>query len=254
MLAYQHYSTQEIGLVKLEFRQSGYYAWMQTWFAIERTEFDHFAFNIGATNWPGFDVANYPSRAFDSPTERNRVAELLETLRTAGYTGSVDQSFHQLALEKFKQHPLRSFVVIPMVRMIHYWINIGSAQTYLRVLPLRRPVSTLVVAVTVSLRLILIFCAAVGAYFVWLRPPTPITDQILLARFASLLVLLRTAELGALGAVAWGGLMEIRYVIVVFPFVMLLSCWGVRYLLRTATRSSCANSCVPKIAAGSPRA
>ena len=240
MLAYQYYSTREIGLVKLEFRQSGYYAWMQTWFAIERAEFDHFAFDIGTTNWPGFDVVNYPSRAFNSATERNRVSELLATLRTAGYIGSVDQGFHQLALEKFKQHPLRSFVLIPMLRMIHYWINIGSARTYLRVLPLRRPISTLVVAFTVFLRLVLIFCAAIGTYFVWLRAPTPITDQILLARFASLLVLLRTAELGVLGAVAWGGLMEIRYVIVAFPFMIILSIWGVRYLFRPGHHSAAA--------------
>jgi hypothetical protein len=231
MLAYQYYSTQEIGLMKLQqLPHSGYYAWMQTWFAIEKTEFDPFAFDIGTTHWPGFDVKNYPSRAFDSATERNRVAELLAILRTAGYIGPVDQGFHQLALEKFKQHPVRSFVLIPMLRMIHYWINIGSAQTYLRVLPLRRPVSTLVVAFTISLRLVLILCAAIGTYFVWLRPPTPISDQVLLARFGSLLVLLRTAELGVLGAVTWGGLMEIRYVIVAFPFVIILSIWGVRYL------------------------
>src|SRR5262249_42146592 len=95
VLAYQYYSTREIGFVKLEFRQSGYYAWMQTWFAIERSEFDHFAFDIGKVNWPGFDVANYPSRAFDSATERNRVAGLLATLRTAGYIGPVDQGFYQ---------------------------------------------------------------------------------------------------------------------------------------------------------------
>jgi len=47
MLAYQYYSTREIGLIKLEFRESGYFAWMQTWFAVERSEFDHFAFDIG---------------------------------------------------------------------------------------------------------------------------------------------------------------------------------------------------------------
>ena len=40
MLAYQYYSTQEIGLVKPEFRQSGYYAWMRSWFAIEKIEYD----------------------------------------------------------------------------------------------------------------------------------------------------------------------------------------------------------------------
>jgi hypothetical protein len=233
MLAYQYHSTQEIGLVKPQFWQPGYYTWMRSWFAIEKIEHDRFAFAPGTTNWAGFDVANYPSRAFDSEAERHRVGNLLATWLTAGYTGSVDQGFQQLGLEKFKQHPMRSFVLLPLLRMIHYWINIDGAQTYLRVLPLRRPVSTLVVAFTILLRFVLIFFAAVGVYAVWSRALAHNTDQILLARFASLFMLMRTAELGVLGTVVWAGLMEVRYVLVAFPFVILLSFWGVRFLFRT---------------------
>src|SRR5262249_47471263 len=77
---------------------------------------------------------------------------------------------------------------------------------------------------------VLILLAAIGTYAVWLRPQTLVNDQVRLARFASLFVLMRTAELGALGTVAWAGLMEVRYILVVFPFALLLSFWGVRYL------------------------
>jgi hypothetical protein len=233
MLVYQYHSTQEIGLVSLVKHglwHPGYYTWMRSWLAIEKIEFDRFAWDVGTANWAGFDVANFPSRAFDSTAERDRVAELMTTWRNSAYTDSVDRGFQQLGIEKFKQHPLRSFVLVPLLRMIHYWINIDGAQTYLRVLPIRRPLSTLVVAFTVSLRLVIILLAAIGAYAVWLRPRTLVNEQVRLARFASLLVLMRTAELGILGTVAFAGLMEVRYILVVFPFVLLLSFWGVRYL------------------------
>jgi hypothetical protein len=223
----------------------GYHAWMRSWFAIEKIEHDRFAFSPGAANWAGFDVANYPTRAFDSAAERDRVAELLETWHTAGYTGSVDQGFQQLGIAKFKQHPLRSFVLIPLLRMIHYWINIDGAQTYLRVLPLGRPLSTLVVAFTVLLRLSLICLAAIGAYTVWLRGLSPLTDQMLLARFAAFFVLMRTVELGALGTVTWAGLMEVRYVVIVFPFVILLSLWGVRFLSKPQSMVCSTTSTAP---------
>jgi hypothetical protein len=230
LVAYQYYSTQEIALVRPEFRQPGYYTWMRTWFAIEKTEHDRFAFDVGTPNWAGFDVANYPSRAFLSTAERDRVADLVATWRIVGYTDSVDQGFQQLGVDKLKQSPLRSLVLVPLLRMLNYWINVDGAQTYLRILPLRKPISTVVVAFTILLRLVLILLAVIGAYTVLLRPLTTVPEQVRLARFASLLVLLRTLELGALGTVVWGGLMEVRYILVVVPFVLLLSFWGIRYL------------------------
>lgn len=239
MLAYQYHSTREMGLVRPDFPQPGYYAWMRRWFAFAKTEHDRFAFSPGSPNWPGFDVANYPSRAFDSSDERDRAAADLKTWRIAGYTETVDQGFRGLEREKTQQHPLRSFVFIPALRMIHFWINLDGAQTYFTALDLRRPTSTLAVALTLALRLLLIAVAVLGAYAIWFRPTLAVTAEVLFARFGSLLVLLRTAELGALGTVAWGGLMEPRYVLVVFPFVILLAFWGVRYVfsMRTARSS-----------------
>jgi hypothetical protein len=113
MLAYQYHSTQEIGFVsldKIKLWHPGYYTWIRSWFAIEKIEYDRFAWDVGTANWASFDVANFPSRAFDSTEERNRMAELMVTWRTTGYSDSIDRGFQELGVEKFRQHPLRSFV------------------------------------------------------------------------------------------------------------------------------------------------
>jgi hypothetical protein len=231
MLIYQFFSTQEVGFLRYEPWNPGYYTWMRTWFALEKSEYERFAFDVGTRDWFGFDASNYPARAFDSVTERDRVSELLRIWRSEGYATPVDQGFLRIAQDRFTRHPVRSLLLVPSLRMAHFWINIDGAQSYLRILPIQRPFSTLIVACTLLLRLLLLFMAALGAYAIWFRFRTPVTDQLRLARFASLFVAIRTMELGALGVFAWAGLMEVRYAIVAFPFVMLLSFWGVRLLL-----------------------
>jgi hypothetical protein len=233
MLIYQFYSTHEIGFVRYELPNPGYYTWMRSWFAFEKREYDRFAWDVGTRDWSGFDVSNYPARAFDSTAERDKVSELLKTWRSEGYSTTVDQGFRGIGQDRFAQHPVRSLLLVPSLRMAHFWINIDSAQSYLRVLPIQRPFSTIIVAFTLLLRLLLLIVAAVGAYAIWFRLRTPVADQIRLARFASLFVTLRTMELGALGIFASGGLMEVRYIVVAFPFVILLSFWGLRFLLGT---------------------
>jgi hypothetical protein len=116
-----------VSLDKIKLWHPGYYTWIRSWFAIEKIEYDRFAWDVGTANWAGFDVANFPSRAFDSTEERNRMAELMVTWRTTGYSDSIDRGFQELGVEKFRQHPLRRFVLIPLLRMIHYWINIDGA-------------------------------------------------------------------------------------------------------------------------------
>jgi hypothetical protein len=120
--------------------------------------------------------------------------------------------------------------------MAHFWINIDGAETYFRALVMQRPFSTLLVAFTLLLRLLLIFLAGLGAYAIWFWPQASVAEQLSLARFGSLFAALRTMELGALGAIVQRGLMEDRYVVVAFPFVILLSFWGLRFLLGSEHR------------------
>jgi hypothetical protein len=227
ILIYQVYSTQEIGFVRYQPSHPGYFTWMRSWFALQKSEYERFAWDVGTTGWFGFDLSNYPTRAFDSIAERNRVADLLKAWRSEGYSTSVDSGFRDIGFD----HPVRSFILVPALRMAHFWMNLDGAIPYIRVLSIQRPFSTLIVAFALLLRLLLIFLAALGTYEVWFRQRAPIAKRVQLARFASFFVALRTIELGVLGAIAFGGLMEARYVIVAFPFVILLSFWGLRFFV-----------------------
>jgi hypothetical protein len=202
---------------------------MRSWFALEKSEFMVFAWDVGTKDWLGFDLSHYPPRAFGSIAERDRVSELLDTWRSEGYSNSVDRGFSDIAHDRFSQHPVRSFLFVPFLRMAHFWINIEGAQSYLRVLLMQRPFSTIIVAFTLLQKLLLIFVAVLGAYAIWFWPRIRTADQVPLARFASIFVVLRTVELGVLGAFVLSGLMESRYVLVSFPFVILLSFWGLRF-------------------------
>ena len=230
MLIYQFYSSQEIGFGRYEPQFTGYDAWMRSWFALQKGEYERLAWDLGRRDWFGFDVSNYPARAFDSIAERDRVAGLLGTWRSEGYSTSVDRGFKDIGYDRFAHHPMRSFILVPTLRMAHYWINLDGAIPYIRVLSIQRPFSTLIVAFALLLRLLLIFLAALGVYGIWFWQRAPVDKQLHLARFGSLVVLLRTMELGALGAILQRGLMEARYVVVAFPFLILLSFWGLHFL------------------------
>ena len=70
--------------------------------------------------------------------------------------------------------------------------------------------------------------AVAGAHAAWFRPR--LVESLgaagRIARLASIAVALRTVELGVLGTWTWAGLMEPRYVLVVFPFLLLLAVVG----------------------------
>lgn len=230
MLAYQWCSTGELGWSRPLFHNAGFMSWMRTWFAFEHDEHDSLAFGPGSVGWKGFDVRNYPARAFASDTERHEVGRLLSRWESGGYTRDVEDGFVSLARERRAASPLITYVALPAGRMAHYWINKDGAQTVLRAVPLQPPASTAVVAATLALRLAIVglaVFAVVGA----LRGP-----GLRVVAIAASVVALRTLELGALGTVAWAGLMEVRYVIVAFPFMILLAVQGLcRWLSRGDT-------------------
>lgn len=232
MVGFQYASTGEVGLVKSKFHNPGYMAWMRTWFAFSHSQYDRFAFGPGKPDWPGFDAAAYPDRAFDTSEERQRVDELLQRWREAGYTVAVDQEFKELGEAKAQHNSLRHYLLIPMIRMCHFWVNFDGAQTILRTLPLKPPASTVVVGLTLLLRGGFLILGLVGFYAVWFRYSylRCLGATVNLFRLASVAVFLRTLELGVLGAFVWAGLMEVRYVVVVFPLLILLSLGGLIYV------------------------
>ena len=56
---------------------------------------------------------------------------------------------------------------------------------------------------------------------------------------SSITIALRTLELGILGVFLGAGLMEVRYILVVYPFVVALSVLGIHFLTRNRSPGDC---------------
>jgi hypothetical protein len=71
-------------------------------------------------------LADIPNSAFDSPSERARVAQLLDQYNNAdqmSMTPEVDGAFAQLARERTARHPLRTYLKVPLQRMFGMWFT-----------------------------------------------------------------------------------------------------------------------------------
>jgi hypothetical protein len=99
---------------------TGFYAWTQTWMYRFR---DAYLFTWRLPAQP-IDVKNLPSYAVDSQGELSRVASLLDQYnRTHGMTRSLDLQFAELAHERSRRHPIRTYVWIPIERAASIWFT-----------------------------------------------------------------------------------------------------------------------------------
>jgi len=228
LIVLQAVSTSEIGIVRWEPYTPGYYAWMRTWFANER-DYPRFHFDTGQPGWEGFRIDAYPKHAFANAEERAQITNLVEKWQAESYTPEIDQAFAAVAKAKRAHQPVNYFLMIPLLRMAHFWINLDGAQTFLRVIPIKRPYSLGIVGITIALRAFFILFAAVGAAAVWKARSKSHLSLFLraLGQASSIFITLRTVELGILGTFVWGGLMEIRFANIMFPAVILLAIVGV---------------------------
>jgi hypothetical protein len=114
--------------------------------------------------------------------------------------------------------------------MLLYWINLDGPQTVIVPLGLKRPLSTLVVAIVLSLRALLLLLASIGIWSVVMATHRNFSPgETTLAIVCAVGVVLRTVELGILGvldSLSWGGLLEARYVTPVFPLLLILGLFG----------------------------
>jgi 4-amino-4-deoxy-L-arabinose transferase-like glycosyltransferase len=99
---------------------TGFYAWTKTWMFRFR---DAYLFTWKLPSQP-IEVKNLPSYAVDSTEEFSRVASLLDRYnRTPGMTRSLDLEFAELANERAKRHPIRTYVSIPIERAAAMWFT-----------------------------------------------------------------------------------------------------------------------------------
>jgi len=99
---------------------TGFYSWTKTWMFRFR---DAYLFNWKLPSQP-IELKDLPPYAVDSPEEFSRVASLLERCnRVHGITRTMDLEFAELAQERARRHPIRTYVWIPMERAAAMWFT-----------------------------------------------------------------------------------------------------------------------------------
>jgi hypothetical protein len=99
---------------------TGFYAWTKTWMFRFRDAY-LFTWKLPTQS---IELKNLPSYAVDSPEEFARVASLLDGYnRIRGMTRSLDLEFAELARERAKHHPIRTYVWIPIERAAAMWFT-----------------------------------------------------------------------------------------------------------------------------------
>jgi len=98
----------------------GFNRWVKTWIA------DYVSVEEIYWQAPGnaVDAEKLPSRAFDSPGEREQTARLLEDYNsTLRLTPDMDARFGTLAAERIHRAPLRYYARLPLLRIADMWLR-----------------------------------------------------------------------------------------------------------------------------------
>jgi hypothetical protein len=103
-----------------EFISYGFDRWYRTW-AVEFISTDNIYWNYDGSL---MSVDDLPDRAFDSPEQRQRTAEIFDRYnKNSVATPEVDVEFAGLAAQRVAAHPLRYYVELPMLRVADMWLR-----------------------------------------------------------------------------------------------------------------------------------
>ena len=105
-----------------EYAPVGYYAWTATW--LERYR------DVYLTVWQigeePIELSDLPATAFDSPAEKARIADLLCQYNDSSdldISPELDAKFAEIARERTARHPFRTYVQVPLQRMLTIWFT-----------------------------------------------------------------------------------------------------------------------------------
>lgn len=103
-----------------EFVPMGFNHWVKTWIAGYAS--------VEEIYWavPGnpIEVEKLPSRALDSPAQRDETAHLIDDYNQLLHiTPSLDQRFEGLAQARAGTHPIRTYVGLPILRILDMWLR-----------------------------------------------------------------------------------------------------------------------------------
>jgi hypothetical protein len=196
-----------------EYTPLGFNAWTNTWLW-------HFR-DVYLTQWKlnveEISIDDIPASAFDSPAERERVSDLLDQHNEELTMGPrLDEQFREIARERTRRRPLRTYVKIPFLRALTLWFTprIELLPYSVHLWPMRveweddRP-DFLVTLALVIVNFIYLAMALVGAWIARHRPGVVFLIAFIVIRTAFFTKFVETPEP--------------RYVLECFPAVIALA-------------------------------
>jgi 4-amino-4-deoxy-L-arabinose transferase-like glycosyltransferase len=196
-----------------DFAPVGFNAWTGTWL----WRFSDVYLTLWRLNSEEIPISSIPSQAFDSPQEHARVSDMLDSYNyTLTLSREQDAEFGAIARERTANHPLRTYVKIPLLRSLTMWFT-PRVELLPNSSPLR-PVRSeweddrLDFVATLGLGLLdaaYIILALAGAWIVRGRPGVALLIVFILVRTAYIASVIETPEP--------------RYVLECFPAVLALA-------------------------------
>jgi Dolichyl-phosphate-mannose-protein mannosyltransferase len=103
-----------------EFTAPGFQRWMKTWIVDFAATSDIY-WNVDSAP---LDVNLLPTRAFDSATQHEETDAIIEVYNEkTTLTPAIDARFDALAKERERTHPLRSYLGLPLLRVLDMWLR-----------------------------------------------------------------------------------------------------------------------------------
>jgi Dolichyl-phosphate-mannose-protein mannosyltransferase len=196
-----------------EYTPLGFTAWTNTWMWRFR--------DVYLTQWKVNEeeiaIDELPAYAFDSPDEKERMADLFDEYNEAlTIDPPLDQEFREIARERTGRHPLRTYVKVPLLRTLTLWFTprVELLPSSGHLWPLReewqddRPDFLVTLGLSVA-NLIYITLALAGAWLARRRPAWALLILICLVRTLFFVKFVETPEP--------------RYVLECFPAVIALA-------------------------------
>ena len=105
-----------------EYAPVGYYAWTGTWLERYRDVY----LSVWKIGEEPVNINDLPSTAFDSPGEKARIADLLSEYNESpglDISPEIDRKFAEIARERTRRHPLRTYGRVPFERALTIWFT-----------------------------------------------------------------------------------------------------------------------------------
>ena len=196
-----------------EIDPKGFMAWERTWLYRVRDCY----LVPWKLNDESIDLDDVPAEAFDTPEEKEHVAAVLEQYNNdLTLNEAEDEVFAQLARARTARHPLRTYLWIPLRRVVRMWFTprIELVPVSGNVFPLAKmwdedPVDQGVTTFFFFLNIFYLTLAAWGVWKLWKWPGVRAASAVLLFYILARTVFLTTVETP-----------EPRYVLECFPALL----------------------------------